>query len=138
VVGAAYSGGTGTGTLLDLANGSQADGALEGAQTAPSITTTVNNDMVVFGAGEFGAGNMTTVVGFCTNLRGVLGGVALADAVKATAGATGTTHGTTQGTQDYAAIHAAIISDTGGAAGLPPGLGPAMHMEPTQMMPTGW
>jgi hypothetical protein len=115
-VGVAYSGGTGTGTLLDLANGSQADGALNTAQTAPSITTTGTDRMLVFGYGNFSGTNMTAAAGAATNLRGSLGGCALVDALRAAAGATGTSNPSSGvGTDDYVGIHAAIISDTGGA-----------------------
>ncbi len=116
VSGGAYSGGTGTGTLLDLANGSSGVGQADTGQTAPSITTTVANDMVIFGYGNFGGTDPTSVTGFTTNDRGSLGGCVLADAVKTTAGATGTSHPVGAGTQSYAAIHAAIISDTGGVS----------------------
>jgi hypothetical protein len=134
IVGGAYSGGTGTGALLDLANGAQADAVVTTSQTAPSIITTVANDMVIYGYGNFSSTNIVTMSGFCTNVRGSVGGVALTDAVKTTAGATGTSNPLTgPGTETYAAIHAAIISDTGGAATIP-----SLHMKPTQMMPLGW
>jgi hypothetical protein len=111
--GVAYSGGTGSGTLLDLANGSQADGALNTAQTAPSITTTGTNRMLVFGYGNFSGTNMTAAAGAATNLRGSLGGTAIVDALRASAGATGTSNPSSGvGTDDYVGIHAAIISDT--------------------------
>jgi hypothetical protein len=113
----AYSGGTGTGTLLDLAAGSQADAVIITAQTAPSITTTGTARMVVFAYGNFSGTNVTTMTGFCTNLRGSFGGCTIADAVQATAAATGTSRPSAgPGGDTYAALHAAIISDTGGGA----------------------
>jgi hypothetical protein len=118
--GAAYSGGTGTGTLIDVSGSSQGDAVA--LQTAPSVTTTGANRMVVFAYSNGGGTNATGMTGFCTNLRGSFGGVLIADALQATAGATGTSRPTTGvGSEDYAASHIAIISDTGGAAtSLPP------------------
>ena len=119
VVTGAYSGGTGTGTLLDLANGAQADAAITSAQTAPSITTTGADRMLVFAFGTFAGTTVTGTSGAASNYRGQSAGTALGDALRATAGATGTSAPTGTGTEDYAAIHAAIISDTGGGAAGP-------------------
>lgn len=129
----AYSGGTGTGTLLDLAAGSQGDAVGLGSQTAPSITTTGAARMVVFAYGNFTGDNTASMSGFCANWRGSFGGNTIGDAVKTVAGATGTSvPGGSLGTEDYAALHAAIISDTGGGAAtsLPPvsALRPYLHL----------
>ena len=115
-VGGAYSGGTGSGTQIDAASaGSQGDAVTpESNQTAPSITPNGTNRMIVFAYGNYGGGNVTAMGGFCSNLRGQLGGTTLADALQATASATGTTYPTGQGTQDYAAAHVALISDIAG------------------------
>lgn len=116
-VGVAYSGGTGSGTLLDVSSTGQADGVIASSQTAPSVTTTGTNRMIVYGYGNFSSTNISTMAGFCTNLRGSFGGVAIADALQATASATGTSRPNAgPGTEDYAAMHVALISDTGGAA----------------------
>ena len=116
----AYSGGTGTGTLLDLANGSQADATLTTAQTAPSITTTGADRMLLWGFGTFAGTTVTGSSGAASNFRSTAFGVALGDALFATASATGTTAPTGTGTEDYVGIHAAIISDTGGGAATAP------------------
>lgn len=119
--GAAYSGGTGTGTLKDVASSAQADAVVDGSQTAPSVTTTGADRMLTFGYGNFGGNNPSSTPGAASNLRGALGGLTISDALRASAGATGTTGASGAGTQDYAAIHLAIISDTGGAtAPFPP------------------
>lgn len=115
---AADSGGTGTGTILDLANGSQGDLVTPVTnQTAPSIVTTVTNDMLIFGYGNFSGADVTATTGAATNVRVSFGGVAIADAIRASAGATGTTAPSAgPGSETYAAIHAALISDTGSGA----------------------
>ena len=115
-VAVAYSGGTGTGTLLDISSSTQGDGVVSGAQTVPSVTTTINNDMVTFNYGNFSGSNPASMTGFCTNLRGAFGGLCIADAVKTPAGATGTSRPASGiGTEDYAGMHLALISDTGSA-----------------------
>lgn len=118
--GVAYSGGTGTGTLVDISGGSQADNVGSTGMTAPSITTTIINDMVAAAWGTFTGDNGSNANGFCTNYRGSLGGCQIADAVKATAAATGTSWpgpaGSFGNNEVYAALHVAFISDTGGAA----------------------
>jgi hypothetical protein len=114
---AAYSGGTGTGTILDLANGSQGDLVNASSQTAPSITTTGPDRMLVFGYANWLAVNVTAMAGAASNLRISSGGDTIADALRASAGATGTSNPSAgPGTDDYAALHAALISDTSGAA----------------------
>lgn len=119
---AAYSGGTGTGTILDLANGSQGDAVSPNtSQTAPSIITTGADRMLIFGYGNFsGAAEVTATTGAATNVRVSLGACCIADALRAGAGATGTTAPSAgPGTETYAAIHAALLSDTGSAAPIP-------------------
>ena len=118
VVFAAYDGALGTGTSrVDVTSASQGDGVSQTGQTAPSVTTTVNGDLVVFCYGNFGGTDPTSVGGFCTNLRKTLGGTAISDAVQATAGATGTSDPGGVGTQDYASMHVAFFLDMGGGAG---------------------
>lgn len=124
-LGVAYSGGTGSGTLLDVPAGTgQADGVVVTSQTAPSVTTLGPDRLVTFNYGNFSGANPTVMAGFATNLRGVLGGCAIADAVKAAAGTTGTSNPSSgPGTEDYAAMHIALISDTpsGAPIGVPIG-----------------
>ena len=118
----AYSGGTGSGTLVDVTGGSQGDGQLEANQTAPSVTTTGTDRMLVRGGGNFN-GIPTSASGAASNFRGAGGGSSMTDALRASSGATGTTHVIGAGSDDYVGIHAAIISDTGGGTkSIPPGL----------------
>lgn len=112
---AAYSGATGSGSSrVDIQGGSQGDTQGETGQTAPSVTTTVDGDLVVFAYGNFGGVDTTSLIGFATNLRVTLGGVCIGDAIKSPAGATGTTRAAGTGTQDYATLHVAFLLDTGG------------------------
>lgn len=119
-VGAAYQNGTGSGTLIDVSSTAQADAAPSANQTAPSVTTTDVDRMVCWGYGNFSGTNVGGMSGFCTNLRGSLGGCTLSDALKATAGSTGTSNPTGMGNEDYAATHVAIISDLASSAKAPP------------------
>ena len=116
-VGAAYSGGTGSGTWKDVSAASQADGAIATGQTSPSVTTTGVDRLLGWSYGNFsGADGDTTPVGAVTVARGWLGGVSLGDAARASAGATGTTHPDAGaiGTETYVGIHVAYISDIAG------------------------
>lgn len=108
---AAYQNGTGSGTLIDVSATAQGDAQPSANQTAPSVTTTDVDRMVCWGYGNFSGTNVGGMSGFCTNLRGSLGGCTLSDALKATAGSTGTSAPTGMGNEDYAATHVAIISD---------------------------
>lgn len=121
--GVAYSGGTGSGTLIDVSGTAQADAQVVTNQTAPSVTPTGTNRMIVFGYGNFSGTDASSTTGFCTNFRGSIGGTVIADALQATATATGTSRPNAgPGTEDYAALHMALISDIAGAAAasLPP------------------
>lgn len=118
--GAAYQNGTGSGTLIDVSSTNQGDAVATGSQTAPSVTTTDVDRMVCFGYGNFSGTNVTTMAGFCTNLRGSLGGCTIADALKTTAGSTGTSNPSGLGNEDFAALHAAIISDLAAVSSFPP------------------
>ena len=123
VVSGAYSGATGSGEREDLSNGSQADAVLITSQTAPSITTTGTNRMLIFGYGNFGGEEVTATTGAASNFRGSLGGTIIADALIAAAGATGTSRPSSgPGSQDYVGIHTALISDIASAGSIPPGL----------------
>lgn len=107
-----YTGAQGLGlNRVDVAGGSQADGALETGQTAPSVTTLIDQDLVIFSYGNFGGADPSSLVGFATNLRVTLGGVCIGDAIKTPVGATGTTRPTGTGSQDYAAMHVAFKLD---------------------------
>jgi hypothetical protein len=114
---AAYSGGTGTGTVKDSTGfgGSQADAVAITSQTAPSITPTSDGVMVVFVYGNFGGTDVTAMTGFCANFRGSTGGIVIADAHQTTHAATGTSRPSAgPGSQTYAAMHVALIDATGG------------------------
>lgn len=125
-VGVAYLGGTGAGTLKDVSGSAQGDAVTPvGNQTAPSVTTTGTDRMLTFLYSNFSGSTVTACTGAATNVRGTFGGLAIADALKAAAGATGTTAPSagTAGTEDYAAMHVALISDTpsGDPIGIPIG-----------------
>lgn len=112
---AAYSGGTGTGTLVDVTGGNQGDATVYTSQTAPTVTTTGADRMLIFGYGNFSSTNISSLTGAATSLRTSFGGLTLGDALRASAGATGTTRTATDiGSQTFAAVHVALISDTGG------------------------
>ena len=115
VIVAAFSGGTGTGSLIDVTGSSQADGALEANQTAPSVTTTGADRMLIRGGGNFN-GVPTSASGAAGTFLRAGNGANLCYGLRASAGATGTTHVIGAGSDDYVGIHAAIISDTGGGA----------------------
>lgn len=116
-VGAAYQNGTGSGPWVDTSGGSEGDSVITTSQTAPSVTTTSADCLVVFAYGNFSGSDPASTSGFATSFRGALGGATLADAAKATAGATGTTNPASMGSETYAAMHVAFISDTGGGGG---------------------
>jgi hypothetical protein len=115
VVCSAYSGGTGSGSPVDVSGSAQADAVIATGQTAPSVTTTAANDLLIFAYGNYSGNNPTGMSGAATNLRVAFGSVTIADATIATASATGTTWpGTGLGTETYAAIHLALLASTGG------------------------
>ena len=103
----AYSGGVSPSVDV-VGAGGQADAALTTAQTAPSLTTIADNDLVAFSYGNFSGSNPAGMSGFTTNLRTTFGGVAGADATKTPAGATGTSNPSGMGSEDYAAMHIAF------------------------------
>lgn len=113
--GAAYSGGTGAGTIQDVSSTAQADGATDPSQTAPSVTTTGADRMLTFLYGNFAGLATSATVGAASNWRGQLGGTTIGDGLIAAAGATGTTRENGAGTADYAAMHVALISNTAAA-----------------------
>lgn len=117
IVAASYSGGSGSGSAIDVSSSNAGLAQLDTSQTAPSVTTTVANDLLVYGYGNFGGVNPTGMNGAAGTLRVALGGCAIADADIAAAGATGTSNETGAGTQDFAAIHGAFFLSPGGAAG---------------------
>lgn len=117
---AAYSGALGTDlSRVEISGGSQGDSVSPAtSQTAPSITTSTDADLVVFVYGNFSGTDATAITGFASNNRQTFGGLLLADAIKTPAGATGTTAPSSGvGTQDYAAMHVAFLLDTGGGGG---------------------
>lgn len=114
--GASYSGGTGSGVQIDVSGTAQGDGVGSGGQDAPSVTTTGTNRMLIFGYASFAGTTVTGTSGAASNFRGQLGGLALGDALFASAGATGTTDPVGIGTEDFASLHMALISDIAGAA----------------------
>jgi hypothetical protein len=116
---AAFTGGSGSGSFIDVVGtGGQADGVVNTSQTAPSVTTTVNNSLVIFAYANFSGTNTTVIGGFATSLAVSFGSVTIGSATKTTAGATGTTNPTTgPGTDTYAAMHVAfLLTGAGGAA----------------------
>lgn len=121
VVVAAYSGVAGSGVDVAGATG-QADAVIVTSQTAPSITTTVAGDLVLCCYGNDGLTNPTAYTGFTATIRVARGGLTIADATQATAGATGTSRPSAgPGTQSYAAFHYAMLAAApGGAATFPP------------------
>lgn len=118
VVAASYSGGGGSGNPFDVSGGSQGDGINPNtSQTAPSVTTTTADDLLVFLYGNYSGNNVTSVTGAASNLRVSFGGLTIADANRASAGATGTTAPSGgPGTEDYAAMHIALLLNPGGGA----------------------
>lgn len=121
VVVASYSGGSGSGTALDVSGSAQGDSVLETSQTAPSVTTTVNDDLLTWGYGNFSGTNVITMLGAASNMRVSFGGATIADANRPTLGATGTSAPNSgPGTDDYAALHAAFFLSPGGATKAPP------------------
>jgi hypothetical protein len=115
---AAYSGGSGSGSFVDVTGtGGQADGAANTSQTAPSVTTVANNDIVVYHYGNYNGDNQSGISGFATNLRISFGSATISDATKTPAGATGTSWPTTFGAEDYAAIHMAYLLTGAGGGG---------------------
>jgi hypothetical protein len=118
--GVAYSGGTGSGTRIDVSGSSQADGQLITNQTAPSVDTNEDDDMVAFGYGNYSGTNPDSTTGHATNFRGAISSTTIADAILATAGSTGTSRPANgPGTEDYAASHTAIISDIAATGRVP-------------------
>lgn len=115
VTAASYSGGSGSGTQPDVSSSAQGDGVLANSQTAPSVTTTTTDDLLVYGYGNFSGTNITAMIGAATNVRVALGGCSICDANIATASATGTSapNGGV-GTEDYAAAHVAFFLSPGG------------------------
>lgn len=115
VVCASYSGGSGSGERVDVAGGAQGDGVLINSQTAPSVTTTVADDLLIFAYANFSGTDAATTVGAASNLRVSFGGLIIADATIASPGATGTTRPSDgPGTEDYAALHVALFLSPGG------------------------
>lgn len=109
VVAARYSGGSGSGNFIDVTSSAQADGVLPASQSAPSVTTTANDDLLTFGYGNFSGTNLTTMQGAATNMRVSFGGTTIADVTIATPSATGTSAPLAGGTEDYAAVHVAFF-----------------------------
>lgn len=114
---AAYSGGGGSGTQPDVANGSQGDGVVIATdQTAPSITPSTDHDLLIFSYGNFSGTNVGSTSGKATNLRISFGGTTIADFLDVSpAAATGTSSPSSGvGTQDYAAMHLAFFLSPAG------------------------
>lgn len=129
---AAYSGALGTGTSrVDKFSSNAGDGITAINQTAPSVTPSVDGDLVVYAYGNLNGTAVTACVGFCTNVRVDPGGVCIADAVQGTAAATGTTRPSAgPGTEDFAALHVAFFLDTGSAGGTDLSVGAGALGEP--------
>lgn len=119
-VGALYQSGTYTDAQPDVANSAQGDAIAQASQTAPSVTTTGTNRMLIWGHATENSVSISSSSGAASNFRAHLGEGSLADALFASAGATGTTAPGGGGTQTYTGIHAALISDPDAAGKAPP------------------
>lgn len=116
---AAYSGAVASGNPVDtFLKNFNASGVAPSSQTAPSITPTYNNTMLIAaGAWSAAAGNEpSAITGACTNYRGRSGSTAGAwrtavGDVRYTSGgaATGTSNFTNQGTVSFMMWHIALI-----------------------------
>lgn len=121
IVCASYSGGGGSGNPYDIHGGSQGDSVLNTSQTAPSVTTTTADDLLVFLYGNYSGTNTTAMGGTASNLRVSFGGLTIADVNRASAGATGTSWPSSGvGTEDYAAMHIALLLTPGGGVTVQP------------------
>lgn len=122
-VSACWSGGSGSGSFVDVFSSvSQGDSVIESAQSAPSITTTAANDLLVFCYGNFGGTNPTGLIGAATTSATAIGGLTIGYATIASAGSTGTSAiATGIGSQTYAGFHVAfLLTGAGGGGGLLP------------------
>jgi hypothetical protein len=98
--------------VVDASSGANSSTAVaESSQTAPSVTTTVPDDMLLYLYNNFGAVSPTAAAQAAPNLRVVLGGSMLSQALQSSVGATGVTYAVGQGSQIYAASHVALASD---------------------------
>lgn len=116
---AAFTGGTGNTTMVDVAGTAGQGDAIspDSSQTAPSVTTLTANDLVIFAYSNQSGANPAALTGFATSLAVADVGLTIGSATNASASATGTTapNGGV-GTDNYAAIHVAfLLTGTGGA-----------------------
>jgi hypothetical protein len=112
---AAYTGATGSGAgRVDVSGVNQADSVSESLQTAPSVSPTVDNDLVIFAYGNIDGSDPTSVAGACANLRVTHGGTTIADVIQTSKGATGTSGPDGGvGTTSFAALHVAFFLSLG-------------------------
>ena len=122
-VSACFSGGSGSGSFVDVTSAvSQADAVVNTSQTAPSVTTTAANDLLIWVYGNFSGNNPATTTGAASTVAVSFGGLSIAYATIASASATGTTSPNAGiGTETYAAFHAAfLLTGAGGGGGATP------------------
>lgn len=121
-------------TPMDAAAVIQAN-ASSGAPVSPSITTATANAWAVLG---MFVGNATITAPAGTSQRENFdSSMGEADILEASAGPTGTFAWTVAAAQ-VTVTSTVALRPVGAPAGLPPGLGPAEHMQPAQTMPIGW
>lgn len=112
----AYSGGT-TPAVDVTGTGNSGTSQAEANQTAPSITTTVNNALLIFAYANDSSAAVTSTSG-ATTLRQSYGNVAVGDAIIASPGATGSIQAVGAGTQTFAAMQIAFTDGAGGGGGI--------------------
>lgn len=119
VVCAAYSGGVGTGDFLDVVGTiGQGDTVVITSQTAPAVTTTGTDDLLIMAYANFAGIDATSVTGAVSNLRVTLGGLSISDGLVATPTTTTTSRPSGgPGSESYAAVHIAFLSTLGGGGG---------------------
>lgn len=84
----------------------------EANQTAPSVTTTLPNDLLIYVQCSFNSTPITSTSGAAATLRVGFDNISVADSVISAAGATGTTQGVGAGTQDFISMHVAVKLST--------------------------
>lgn len=118
---ACWSGGSGSGSFVDVVSAvSQGDAITPVTnQTAATVTTTANDDLLVFCYGNFSGTNVTTLTGTASTLAQSFGGLTVGYVNRPTLGATGTTAPNAgPGSDDYAAFHATfLLTGAGGGGG---------------------
>lgn len=107
VVCVAYSGANSPSVDV-FGTGNSGTSVAEASQTAPSVTTTSANDLLIFAYCNDTSTVATGMTGAANTLRTAFGNVSVGEAIIASAGATGTTGPTGVGTRTFAAVHIAF------------------------------